>query len=121
MTLDSELQMNPSILHGKTVGGLTYYVTNTTNPPDRVHLRLVVKAGSNHEAEDEHGLAHLIEHLAFRAHTMGLTPQQLAPRQNAADEFLSKIGAMLGPDSNACTTYDRTCSYFDPPGLSDVF
>src|SRR5438067_2517037 len=45
--------------------GLRYFVRQNRQPEKRVSLRLVVKSGSNEEADDQQGLAHFIEHMAF--------------------------------------------------------
>lgn len=67
---------------------------------NRVHLRMVVKAGSVHEEPHERGFAHLIEHLVFR-HTESF-------KDNDIQQFLSSLGAKPGADSNATTHHDYT-------------
>lgn len=50
---------------GRLPNGLTYYIRQHPKPENRVEMRLVVRAGSLQEDEDQLGIAHLVEHLAF--------------------------------------------------------
>lgn len=59
------LRLDPSVLSNKLPNGLTYYVQTHTAPPKRAQLWLVVNAGSLFEDDDQRGLAHFIEHMAF--------------------------------------------------------
>ena len=59
------LAFDPNIKHGKLTNGLQYYILNNRDPKDRVYIRLVVNAGSMHEDDDQKGIAHLVEHMAF--------------------------------------------------------
>mmetsp|Transcript_16038 Transcript_16038/g.49625 ORF Transcript_16038/g.49625 Transcript_16038/m.49625 type:complete len:330 (-) Transcript_16038:41-1030(-) len=47
--------------------GLRYYWRPNAEPRDRVELVVAVRAGSIDEEDEERGLAHVLEHLAFRA------------------------------------------------------
>lgn len=97
--------MDESLVHGQLHNGLSYFIANCSYPPDRIYLRLVVRVGSDNESEDEAGLAHIVEHLAFRKHKMRKTGSSFP-----VHEFLERIGAMLGPDSNALTSWTHTGS-----------
>jgi zinc protease len=87
--------------------GLKYFVRQNSRPAKRVSLRLAVKAGSLNEADDQLGLAHLIEHMAFNggAH---FKPGELV-------SYFESIGARLGPHVNAYTSFDETVYMFDVP------
>ncbi len=61
----ASLPFDPAIQNGKLANGLTYYVVRNPEPAHRVYIRLVVNAGSLHEDEDQKGVAHLVEHMAF--------------------------------------------------------
>src|SRR5215218_5674469 len=50
---------------GTLPNGLKYFVRKNARPEKRVSLRLAVKSGSIEEADDQQGLAHFIEHMAF--------------------------------------------------------
>ena len=72
----------------------------TAKPAHRAELRLVVKAGSVLEDDDQQGLAHFVEHMEFEG-------TEHFPRQSIID-FLSSLGLSIGADANAATSYDDT-------------
>ena len=94
------LPLDPRIQTGKLGNGLTYYLEQHQAKDQRAHLFLVVKAGSLHEADDQRGLAHFVEHMAFSG-TKRFEKQTLV-------DFFEKTGLQLGADANASTAYDRT-------------
>ena len=59
------LSMNSDIVSGTLENGMDYYVQQNSNPENRIQLRLVVNAGSLMEDDDQLGVAHLVEHMAF--------------------------------------------------------
>ncbi|MEY2587703.1 MAG: hypothetical protein RLY11_1552, partial [Bacteroidota bacterium] len=59
------LPMDPKLVKGKLANGLTYYIRENKKPEKKVELRLVVKVGSIVEDDDQQGLAHMAEHMAF--------------------------------------------------------
>src|SRR5258708_23071422 len=59
------LPLDPAIRAGTLPNGLKYFIRRNGRPEKRVSLRLAVKSGSLEEADDQQGLAHLIEHMAF--------------------------------------------------------
>ena len=63
------------------------------------HLGIIVNAGSGDEAEDEHGLAHFIEHVIFKG-----------TKNNNAFDILSRIDS-VGGEINAYTTKEDTCVF----------
>jgi zinc protease len=87
--------------------GLRYFVRQNGHPEKRVSLRLVVKSGSIEEADDQQGLAHFIEHMAFNGSTH-FKPGALVAAFEA-------IGARLGPHVNAYTSFDETVYMLDLP------
>jgi zinc protease len=70
-------------------------------------LRLVVKAGSVDEADDQRGLAHVLEHMAFNG-TAHFKPGELV-------SYLESIGAQFGAHVNAYTSFDETVYMLDVP------
>src|SRR5207248_2250653 len=72
----------------------------SVKPARRAELRLVVKAGSVLEDDDQQGLAHFVEHMEFEG-------TEHFPGQSLND-FLSRLGLSIGPDANAETSYDDT-------------
>src|SRR6185369_7113845 len=87
--------------------GLKYFVRQNPRPEKRVSLRLAVKAGSLFEADDQQGLAHLIEHMAFNGSTH-FKPGELV-------SYFESTGARLGPHVNAYTSFDETVYMLDLP------
>jgi len=97
-----------SAVHTTTLpNGLTYFVRQNARPAKRVSLRLAVKAGSLYEADDQQGLAHLIEHMAFNG-SAHFKPGELV-------SYFESIGARLGPHVNAYTGFDETVYMLDVP------
>ena len=95
-------------IHTATLpNGLKYFVRRNDRPAKRVSLRLGVKAGSLNEADDQLGLAHLIEHMAFNGSTH-FNPGELV-------KYFESSGARLGPHVNAYTSFDETVYMFDVP------
>ena len=98
--LSQPMPVDPDVLVGTLPNGLRYYVRANAKPAHRAELRLVVKAGSVLEDDDQQGLAHFVEHMEFEG-------TRHFPRQGVVD-FLSALGLGLGPDANAETSYDDT-------------
>src|SRR5260221_6397853 len=95
-------------IHTATLpNGLKYFVRQNDRPAKRVSLRLGVKAGSLNEANDQRGLAHLIEHMAFNGSTH-FKPGELV-------SYFESTGARLGPHVNAYTSFDETVYMFELP------
>src|SRR5688572_22352265 len=67
--LKPALPFDASIATGKLPNGLTYFVRANKQPEHRAELRLVVNAGSVLEDDDQRGLAHFVEHMAFNGTT----------------------------------------------------
>jgi len=99
-TLSQQMPIDPEAVTGTLPNGLRYYVRANKKPGARAELRLVVKAGSVLEDEDQQGLAHFVEHMEFEG-------TEHFPRQSLL-AFLSTLGLSLGPDANAETSYDDT-------------
>lgn len=101
------LPLDPSIRAGRLPNGLRYFVRQNARPAKRVSLRLAVDVGSIHEADDQRGLAHFLEHMAFNGST-NFKPGELVA-------FLESIGARFGPHVNASTSFDETIYMLDVP------
>ncbi|HWW86643.1 MAG TPA: pitrilysin family protein, partial [Vicinamibacterales bacterium] len=98
--LSDTMPVDPEAIVGTLPNGLRYYVRGNAKPPHRAELRLVVKAGSVLEDDDQKGVAHFVEHMEFEG-------TQHFPQQSII-EFLASLGLSLGPDANAVTSYDDT-------------
>src|SRR5881396_2320090 len=98
--LTQQMPVDPEVVVGTLPNGLRYYVRANAKPARRAELRLVVKAGSVLEDDDQQGLAHFVEHMEFEG-------TRHFPQQGLVD-FLSSLGLGIGPDANAETSYDDT-------------
>ncbi|MFI5357353.1 MAG: M16 family metallopeptidase [Opitutales bacterium] len=103
----SDLAPDPAVHWGRLPNGLRYALRPNAEPKGRISLRFLVQVGSMDENDDERGLAHFIEHLAFR-HT-GQHPDGSLP------EELQRLGIAFGPDNTAFTTYDYTIYHLELP------
>jgi zinc protease len=91
---------DPGITRGQLPNGLRYYVLANRKPEKRAELRLVVKAGSILEDDDQQGLAHFVEHMAFNG-TAHFPKHEIV-------SFLESLGMRFGADINASTSFDET-------------
>jgi zinc protease len=98
--LAAPLPVSPLVKVGKLPNGLTYYLQKNGRPEKKLELRLVVKAGSILEDDDQQGMAHLVEHMAFNGSTH-FKKQDLV-------SYLESIGVQFGADLNAYTSFDET-------------
>jgi zinc protease len=105
--LAAPLQLDPAVRTGTLPNGLRWFVRRNARPEKRVALRLAVKAGSIDEEDDQRGLAHVLEHMAFNG-TAHFKPGELVA-------YLESIGARFGPHVNAYTSYDETVYMLDVP------
>lgn len=94
------LPTDPAVTIGKLENGLTYYIRNNKKPEQKVELRLVVNVGSIVEDDNQLGLAHMAEHMAFNGTTHF--------KKNEIVSFLQDIGVGFGNDLNAYTSFDET-------------
>jgi zinc protease len=103
----ARLPLDPVIHVGSLPNGITYYLRQNAHPANRVSLRMAVKAGSIDEADDQRGLAHLLEHMAFNG-TTHFKPGELVA-------YFESVGVAFGPHVNAYTSYDETVYMLDVP------
>jgi zinc protease len=96
----SDLPADPAARFGKLPNGVRYVIYPNKEPQGRASLRLVVLAGSLHEDEDQRGVAHFLEHMAFNG------SKHYAP--GTMVEFFQRMGMSFGGDTNAFTSFDRT-------------
>jgi zinc protease len=99
-TLDQVVPVDPLITVGTLPNGLRYYIRENRQPQARAELRLAVKAGSVLEDDDQRGLAHFVEHMAFNG-TRNFPG-------NAVGTFMQSLGVRFGAHVNAHTGFDET-------------
>jgi zinc protease len=98
--LDVAVPVDPRITVGTLPNGLRYYIRHNTKPAGRAELRLAVNAGSVLEDDDQRGLAHIVEHMAFNG-TRHFPKQEII-------SFLQSTGMRFGAHVNANTSFDQT-------------
>jgi len=105
--LSAPLPLDPAVRTGTLANGLTFFIRRNGQPEKRVLLRLAVKAGSIDEADDQRGLAHLLEHMAFNGSTHFKSGELV--------KYLESIGSRFGADVNAYTSFDETVYMLEVP------
>src|SRR5215213_2873074 len=98
--LTDSMPLDPEVVVGGLPNGLRFYVRPNGRPARQAELRLVVKAGSVLEDDDQRGLAHFVEHMQFEG-------TRHFPGQGI-NEFLGSLGLSIGADANASTSFDET-------------
>jgi zinc protease len=104
---DSLLPADSAVTIGTLSNGLRYYLRVNHRPAKRAELRLVVNAGSVLEDDDQRGLAHFVEHMAFNG-TTRFRKQELI-------DYIESIGMRFGADLNAGTSFDETVYQLQVP------
>lgn len=99
-TKEQPIPADPQVITGVLDNGLTYYIKENHYPENRAVLRLAVNAGSVLEDEDQRGLAHFVEHMAFNG-TEKYSKNELV-------DYLESLGMEFGADINAHTSFDET-------------
>ncbi len=105
--LSESIPLDQEVSYGQLENGLTYYIRENTKPENRAQLWLVVNAGSILENENQRGLAHFLEHMAFNG-TENFEKQELI-------NYLESIGMKFGPEINAYTSFDETVYMLQVP------
>ena len=104
---DSDLKPEAGIRFGVLGNGMRFAVMRNTTPAGQAAIRLRIGSGSLQEADDQQGLAHMLEHMAFKGSTR--VPEGEMVR------ILQRKGLAFGADTNAHTSYDETVYALDLP------
>ncbi|HWK10500.1 MAG TPA: insulinase family protein [Vicinamibacterales bacterium] len=107
ISLQETIPFDSAVQRGTLPNGLEYYVRRNGRPANRVLLRLAVKTGSLDESDNQQGLAHMLEHMAFNGSTH-FKPGELI-------SYFESTGARLGPHVNAYTGFEETVYMLDLP------
>ncbi|GAF03626.1 M16 family metallopeptidase [Saccharicrinis fermentans] len=96
----SPIPENPKVEENTLSNGLTYYLQENAKPENQVQVRMIIRAGSILETEEQRGFAHFLEHMVFNG-------SKHFP-DNSLIDYLQSIGVEFGADVNAYTGYDET-------------
>jgi zinc protease len=107
----SDLPADPAIRYGQLGNGMRYAIRANDTPPNVASVRMVFDVGSLAEAEDQRGLAHFIEHMAFNGST-DVPEGEMVP-------LLERHGLAFGPDTNAFTGYETVGYQLDIPEVDE--
>jgi zinc protease len=109
--LAEPIGLDAQVVTGRLANGITWFVRENPKPEKRVELRLAIRAGSVLEEENQRGLAHLLEHMAFNG-TRDFKKHELIA-------YLESIGMTFGADLNAFTAFDKTVYMLQVPAEAD--
>ncbi len=107
-----QLPLNPNVKHGVLPNGMSYYVLHNEEPKGRANFYIAQKVGSTLETQQQLGLAHFLEHMAFNGSTNYPGKTML--------EYLQAKGIRFGQDINAYTGFDETVYRINNVPTSDV-
>lgn len=99
------LPLNPNVKHGVLPNGLTYYILHNEKPANRANFYIAQRVGSALETNEQLGLAHFLEHMAFSG-------TKHYPGKNMLN-YLESNGIRFGDDVNAYTDYEETVYNID--------
>ena len=94
------LPIDPKVRYGKLDNGLTYYIRHNELPENRADFYIAQNVGSVLEEDNQAGLAHFLEHMAFNG-TKNFPG-------NGIDKYLQSVGMRMGENLNAYTSFDET-------------
>ncbi|MDR2147861.1 MAG: insulinase family protein, partial [Tannerella sp.] len=93
--------MDPKIRYGQLENGMTYYIRHNEFPKERAEFYIVHKVGSMQEEDNQRGLAHFLEHMAFNG-------SKNFPAKTGIQDYTESIGMRMGENLNASTGFDET-------------
>ncbi|MCG8441735.1 MAG: insulinase family protein [Caulobacterales bacterium] len=107
----SDLQPDPAVRYGRLDNGLRYAVMENDTPSGTAAARLRFDVGSLHEQDDQQGLAHFLEHMAFNG-------SENVPEGEMV-KILERHGLAFGADTNASTGFSATTYMLDLPAVDE--
>ncbi|MGF1449527.1 MAG: M16 family metallopeptidase [Opitutales bacterium] len=106
----SDLSPDEGVQFGQLPNGFRYAILPNEEPVGRASLRLYVHAGSLMENEEQRGLAHFLEHMAFNG-TRNFAAGEMV-------EYFQRLGMAFGADTNAHTSFDETVYKLELPEIT---
>jgi len=108
----SDLPPDPTVTFGTLPNGMRYAIRHNATPSGEVSVRFRIAAGALQEAPQQRGLAHFLEHMAFRG--------SAKVKDGEYSRMLERIGLRFGSDTNASTGQEETIYQFDLPRSDDA-
>lgn len=108
---ESNLAPDPGVRYGRLDNGMSYALMANDTPTNQAAIRFRIELGSLMEADDQQGLAHFVEHMAFNG-------SQNVPEGEMV-KILEREGLAFGPDTNASTSFEETIYQLDLPEVDD--
>ncbi|MBL9116354.1 MAG: insulinase family protein [Verrucomicrobiaceae bacterium] len=108
----SDLKADASLVFGSLDSGLRYVIMPNTEPPGRASLRLYMDVGSLMEADDQQGMAHFLEHMAFNGSKNF--------KAGSLVEYFQRLGMGFGADTNAHTSFKETVYKLEMPKTEEA-
>jgi zinc protease len=103
----SDLKADPAVLFGTLPNGMRYAIMKNATPAGQAALRLRIGSGSLQESDAQQGLAHFLEHMAFKGSTRVPEGEMV--------KILQRKGLAFGADTNASTGWTQTVYRLDLP------
>lgn len=107
----SDIPADPAVRFGQLPNGMRYALMHNATPPGQASVRLRIAAGSLMERDDQQGLAHFMEHMAFNG-TKDIPENEML-------RILERLGLAFGADTNAFTSFDQTAYTLELPNTQD--
>ncbi|UQV18085.1 insulinase family protein [Brevundimonas albigilva] len=107
----SDIPADPAVRFGLLPNGMRYALLRNATPPGQASFRLRIDAGSLMETDEQKGLAHFMEHMAFNG-TKDIPENEML-------RILERLGLAFGADTNAFTSFDQTAYVLELPNTRD--
>jgi zinc protease len=107
----TDIKPDPKVRYGVLANGMHYEIMHNDQPQGVASVRMRIAAGSLQEADNQRGIAHFIEHMAFNG-TKNFP-------EGDAFVILQRMGLSIGPHVNAATDFGQTIYSFDLPGTDE--
>jgi len=103
----SDLKADETVTYGQLDNGMKYIILENDTPTGTAAIRMHIASGSTMEQDDQRGIAHFLEHMAFNGSTNVPEGEMI--------KILERDGLAFGPDTNAFTSFDQVQYQLDLP------
>jgi len=107
----SDIPHDEGVTYGVLENGMRYAIMENDTPTNTASVYMHVNVGSFMEAEDQLGMAHFLEHMAFNGSEN--VPEGEMPK------ILERYGLAFGPDTNAGTNFNLTVYLLNLPSAEE--